>query len=131
MKSTETLRNDAITVYKALKKNDIIDVGETSELDIQIILGADEQDQLNELVNLTFHYNHNEIELVAKYVMDIIEGRTALGDSDEDKAENIVDSIEDDISGRSGIGDEWGQIDDDTKTEIRQAWKDLILKHLE
>jgi len=46
--------------------------------------------------------------------------------------QKIVKAIINDISGRSGIGDEWGQIDDSTKTDIRLEWteaiKDLIDK---
>jgi uncharacterized Fe-S radical SAM superfamily protein PflX len=48
----------------------------------------------------------------------------------EKLAESIVDAIEGDISGRSGIGDELHEIDEDIRTEIRDKWKGLILNLL-
>jgi hypothetical protein len=46
---------------------------------------------------------------------------------DIEKAESSVDKIIDDLSGRCGVGDEWDNIDDDIKEEIRSCWVGLIL----
>lgn len=40
-------------------------------------------------------------------------------------AEQIVDAIIADLSGRSGLGDEWAGIDPDVRAEIRQHWIDI------
>jgi hypothetical protein len=45
--------------------------------------------------------------------------------------QKIVKAIINDISGRSGIGDEWGQIDDSIKTDIRLEWTEMITDLLE
>lgn len=37
-----------------------------------------------------------------------------------------VESIETDISDRRGLRQEWEQIDDEVKAEIRQSWARLI-----
>ena len=37
--------------------------------------------------------------------------------------DEIIDKIIADISGRKGLGDEWDQIDDDIKAEIRAEWR--------
>lgn len=38
----------------------------------------------------------------------------------------IAQSIADDIEGRSGIGDEWCQIDRGTQREILRTWTEII-----
>ena len=38
----------------------------------------------------------------------------------------IVDLIIRDISDRSGIGDEWDQIDNECKKEIKDEWRRII-----
>ena len=43
------------------------------------------------------------------------------------KVDNIIRRIENDIKDRSGIGDEWNQIDGDTRMEIKNNWADFIL----
>ena len=40
----------------------------------------------------------------------------------------IAEAIADDISGRSGIGDEFQNIDEDTKAEMLTEWVRLILE---
>ena len=35
--------------------------------------------------------------------------------------------IIEDLSDRCGLGDEWDQIDDDIKDEIKEKWKDIVL----
>lgn len=42
---------------------------------------------------------------------------------------NIINEIENDITSRDGIGNEWEMIDDDIKKEIKENWKKLIMKH--
>jgi hypothetical protein len=41
-------------------------------------------------------------------------------------ARKIVRLIESDISDRSGLGDEWTNIDDDTRAEILDKWAGII-----
>jgi hypothetical protein len=41
-------------------------------------------------------------------------------------ARKIVAAIVDDIEGRSGIGDEWQNIDDETQAEIMTEWTELL-----
>lgn len=48
----------------------------------------------------------------------------------EEKLNQIVDEIVDDISDRSGIGDEWGMIDNDIQDEIKETWKNIIRNKL-
>jgi hypothetical protein len=42
-----------------------------------------------------------------------------------------VQKIESDISGRKGLGDEWDQIDDETREEIRTGWQNIILNAIQ
>lgn len=42
-------------------------------------------------------------------------------------AEQIVDDIINDIKGRRGIGDEFCQIDLETRDEIFEEWVDIVL----
>ena len=44
-----------------------------------------------------------------------------------DKSKLIIDRIIEDLSDRCGLGDEWDQIDDDIKDEIKEKWKDIVL----
>lgn len=44
----------------------------------------------------------------------------------DDIINDIIDSIENDIEDRNGIGDEWDEIDTDIKEEIKQEWKEII-----
>lgn len=41
-------------------------------------------------------------------------------------AEQVVAAIELDITDRRGLRQEWDQIDDSTKNEIREAWAKII-----
>lgn len=45
-----------------------------------------------------------------------------------DTAESIVAQIVDDLSGRSGLGNEWDQIDEQTKKEIIEHWEYIVLR---
>ena len=45
--------------------------------------------------------------------------------------EKIIQALIDDITDRSGLGDEWGELDDDIKEEIKQAWTTIIQKHID
>jgi len=47
-----------------------------------------------------------------------------------DKAEKIVKALESDLTDRRGLRQEWEQIDDDVKQEIRKMWSDIIRKEL-
>ncbi len=47
---------------------------------------------------------------------------------DKQIAEKIVSKIEEDFTDRRGLRQEWDQIDDETKGEIREAWIEIILK---
>ena len=42
-------------------------------------------------------------------------------------AEPIVEAIIRDIKGRCGIGDEWDNIEEDTKQEIRNKWMNIVM----
>jgi hypothetical protein len=42
-------------------------------------------------------------------------------------ARRIVDRIIADLTGRSGLGDEWNEIDANTLAEIRQTWTDIVI----
>lgn len=42
--------------------------------------------------------------------------------------EKIVKAIISDISDRSGIGDEWGQIDKSTQIDIKLEWQEMVKK---
>lgn len=43
-------------------------------------------------------------------------------------AAKIIDALIVEMSGRSGIGDEWDGMDDDVRDEIREAWIALVLE---
>lgn len=51
--------------------------------------------------------------------------------SNAEKARRIVNCIIEDIKGRSGIGNEWEEIDEETRQEIALEWKDIVLGVLE
>jgi len=42
----------------------------------------------------------------------------------------IVGKIEEDLSERAGLSNEWDEIDDDIKQEIRNAWMKIIDKEI-
>ena len=42
----------------------------------------------------------------------------------------IVGKIEEDLSGRAGLSNEWDQIDDGIKQEIRNSWMKIIDKEI-
>jgi len=42
----------------------------------------------------------------------------------------IVGKIEKDLSGRAGLSNEWDQIDDGIKQEIRNSWMKIIDKEI-
>jgi hypothetical protein len=44
--------------------------------------------------------------------------------------DRLVNSIEDDISDRNGIGDEWHAMDKDIREEIRARWAWIIKRDL-
>lgn len=44
-----------------------------------------------------------------------------------DQAEQIVEVLIKDLSGRKGLGDEWDNIDGNTKREIKTQWALLII----
>jgi hypothetical protein len=46
------------------------------------------------------------------------------------KAQDIVSVIIEDIKDRSGIGNEWDQIDEETQDEIKQTWVQKIINIL-
>ena len=48
----------------------------------------------------------------------------------EDKYENAVNAIIDDLSDRRGLRHEWDNIDEDIQDEIRETWRGLIEKAL-
>ena len=47
-----------------------------------------------------------------------------------DKAQRIVKAIEKDLTNRCGLRQEWEQIDDTTKAEIRKTWILIIRDEL-
>lgn len=47
-----------------------------------------------------------------------------------DKAQQIVEEIEKDLTHRRGFRQEFDQIDEDIRTEIRDTWANIIRKHL-
>jgi hypothetical protein len=47
-----------------------------------------------------------------------------------DKAQQIVEAIEADLTDRRGLKQEWGQIDYDIQDEIRDTWAGIIRKML-
>ena len=44
-------------------------------------------------------------------------------------AAKCVEVIERDLSGRKGLGNEWEQIDDETRDEIRERWRTIIQRN--
>lgn len=46
-------------------------------------------------------------------------------------AEEVVESILDDLTGRGGGDHWWDSIDEETKAEIRAKWQAIVLPHLE
>lgn len=48
----------------------------------------------------------------------------------EQRAELIVDALILDLSGRTGLGDEWDRIDSEISAEIRARWIDLTISKL-
>jgi hypothetical protein len=50
--------------------------------------------------------------------------------SNKNIAQNIVEKIIDDISDRSGIGNEWECLDEDIQDEIREVWVKIIEKEI-
>jgi hypothetical protein len=50
-------------------------------------------------------------------------------DMDENTIVAIIEDMINDISDRRGIGDEWSEIDEDIKDEIRATWIEIIKKH--
>ena len=49
---------------------------------------------------------------------------------DKKVIESIVNDIADDISGRSGLGNEWDMIDEDIIEEIKTSWELIIKQNL-
>ena len=47
-----------------------------------------------------------------------------------DVAQRIAKAIELDLSDRSGLGNEWDQIDNEIKRQIRETWVNIIRKEL-
>ncbi len=47
-----------------------------------------------------------------------------------EQAERIVDRITSDIEGRQAIGDEMGNVDDETRAEIHETWIGIILNEV-
>lgn len=47
--------------------------------------------------------------------------------TNDQKASRIIDQLVEDIESRSGIGNEWEVIDEETRQEIALEWKDIIL----
>lgn len=45
-------------------------------------------------------------------------------------AKKIIKLIEQDITDRSGIGNEWETIDDECKKEIRDEWQQIIVDEI-
>lgn len=45
-------------------------------------------------------------------------------------AEEVVESILDDLNGRGGGDNWWGSINEETQAEIRAKWAAIILPHL-
>ncbi len=43
---------------------------------------------------------------------------------------NIAIDLIFDLTGRSGLGNEWDQIDEDIQREIRECWQKIIRDHL-
>jgi hypothetical protein len=42
----------------------------------------------------------------------------------------IIGKIEQDLSDRAGLADQWHEIDDDIKQEIRNSWMEIIEKEI-
>ena len=45
-------------------------------------------------------------------------------------AKRIIKRIEQDITDRCGIGNEWEAIDDESKKEIRDEWQQIIVDEI-
>jgi len=45
-------------------------------------------------------------------------------------AKKIIKRIEQDITDRCGIGNEWEAIDDESKKEIRDEWQQIIVDEI-
>lgn len=45
-------------------------------------------------------------------------------------SKDIIDDIIGDISMRSGLGDVWEEIDEETKQDIKKEWERIIIKEL-
>ena len=45
-------------------------------------------------------------------------------------ADKIVQAFEEDFAGRRGLRQEWEQIDEDVKKEIRETWRRLVFRQL-
>lgn len=48
----------------------------------------------------------------------------------EQRAQVATILIIDDLRSRSGLGNEWHEIDDDVRAEIRQAWTKIIVEFM-
>ena len=53
--------------------------------------------------------------------------REALAKEKQLRTEKAVRAIVDDLQGRSGLGNEWDNIDDVIKTEIVETWERIVL----
>lgn len=47
------------------------------------------------------------------------------------QANRIVELILEDLCDRSGLGDEWSNIDDSVQAEIRTEWASIIIAEIE
>ena len=45
------------------------------------------------------------------------------------RADEIVNEILNDLTDRSGLGNEWDNIDSDIQKEIKEAWAEIIQKY--
>jgi hypothetical protein len=53
-----------------------------------------------------------------------------MKDKERAVAESIVDEIVNDLSDRSGLQNEWEQIDCDLQREIKHTWTNIVLKKI-
>lgn len=51
-------------------------------------------------------------------------------DMQEKRATTVVNNIVEDLLDRSGLGDEWENIDDDIKEEIKKEWVKICIKDM-
>ena len=49
----------------------------------------------------------------------------------ENNVDKVVDELLRDLADRSGLGDSWYNIDTETRDEIRDEWRGIIIKHIE